>query len=63
MVNSLPHRPDKRDTDWSECNTNKGTYPLVNVKMSPDPPVEGQTDIFTVSEIFSRISMQMTNVI
>src|SRR5688572_6670967 len=50
VINCLPHRPDKRDaTDWTVCNTNEGTFPFVNPKMSPDPPVEGQPDTFTVS--------------
>ncbi|CAG8598223.1 2807_t:CDS:1 [Diversispora eburnea] len=50
VVDSLPHRLDKRDSslEWGTCYTSAGTFPRLNVETSVFP-VEGQQDTFTVS--------------
>ncbi|CAG8475633.1 4633_t:CDS:1 [Diversispora eburnea] len=43
--NALSHQFSKRDTQWESCLDNGLDF---SIKISPDPPIEGQTITFTV---------------
>ncbi|CAI2171457.1 7073_t:CDS:1 [Funneliformis geosporum] len=63
MVNAIPHQLLKR-APFVPCPTPKGsTHPVsfLQVSISPDPPVAGQSDIVVVSGTFSEDVTPKTN--
>lgn len=52
MINAAPHQFRKRTTTFNPCPV-EGVDP-VSVSISPDPPVSGQPDTYTVSGTLSH---------
>lgn len=53
-VNAIPHQLYKRTTTFDECPKAPSGTVLLNVVLSPDPVVAGQTDTFTITAKFNK---------
>ncbi|GBC04779.1 hypothetical protein RclHR1_05870003 [Rhizophagus clarus] len=52
MINAVPHQFRKRTTTFNPCPV-EGVDPLT-VSISPDPPVSGKTETYTVSGTLTK---------
>ncbi|RHZ87541.1 hypothetical protein Glove_33g137 [Diversispora epigaea] len=63
VVNVLPHKLSKRETQWGQCtDLGGGTYPLLGVTISPDPLVQGEEGTISVSGDFESGDTDLLNV-
>src|ERR1043165_3081917 len=63
MVNAIPHQLYKRTTTFGPCSKAPPGTVTVDVKLSPDPVVAGQTDTFTITAKFTEDVVTGTQVI